>query len=519
MRVTFDMEEYAKFNKTSFLGFILLLIGITFNLIGAISFKYDLGDDRNLYNFIFFGIGIAFLAIYTIIFILKKSQFKTSAFEIFLLVILTIQLGFGFYFAYTALDDHYRLEIMGEQQPCSENLTLNECSNADQTEYSKTFGIHSGFLGALFYSFTAAFMLVFMFVGKAIRDRLLLIPYLCFIGFSLYSLYLIYILLYVVNLVCVNCYIMHLNNFLMLLTFLFLIRFNIFKPIKDFFAKGLFDSKNVLIVIMVGLATIFSTLLLVYFQDNMIKNYKTLEKKAAFNKKKEDELQKIKDKNKNWAKDALCIIDAANNVKDQYKYAKVFDIDTTDSPFYGSDELGIEFQSYEDFACGACSILSGMLHKLVDEYDGKIKVCYKYYPLDNTCNLKMRRQMHPGSCAAAFAAQAAFFSGNFWGYHDKIYEKKGDIAKFDYFKTASDLNLDINTFTKHFQGEKVKNIIARDIAEARSFKYLKGEKVVGGTPTLFINGVLIKADKSPENFKMIIEAIRNDKNDIKRENM
>ena len=78
-------------------------------------------------------------------------------------------------------------------------------------------------------------------------------------------------------------------------------------------------------------------------------------------------------------KRALAIVDPFIRVKEQYDNAKVFIIDTTDTPYFGNNELGIEFVTYEDFACGACHYLSKELRNLSKYYNMKIRICYKYF--------------------------------------------------------------------------------------------------------------------------------------------
>lgn len=73
--------------------------------------------------------------------------------------------------------------------------------------------------------------------------------------------------------------------------------------------------------------------------------------------------------------------------------------------------------------------------------------------------------------------------------------KLNDVKIMD---IAKELNLDLGQFTKDMNSAVVQNLINRDLKE--------GEQAgVNGTPTIFVNGKLLK-ERSIQGFERMIEA-------------
>lgn len=105
--------------------------------------------------------------------------------------------------------------------------------------------------------------------------------------------------------------------------------------------------------------------------------------------------------------------------------------------------------------------------------------------------------MHKLSRPAAAAALAAHNQGKFWEYHHKIFDNSSALNDAKFMDIAKELKLDIDKFTKDMNNPAIQNLINRDLAEGSQAR-------VTGTPTIFINGKLLK-DRSFEGFQSMID--------------
>ena len=104
-----------------------------------------------------------------------------------------------------------------------------------------------------------------------------------------------------------------------------------------------------------------------------------------------------------------------------------------------------------------------------------MKLVFKSYPLvDNKISVK-----------AAIAALAAGRQGKFWEFHDLLFFHSDSLNEQVIEEISMDLGLDIEQFKEDLDDPEILRKIRRDT--------LDGSKVgVGGVPTVFVNGRLLK---------------------------
>ena len=86
---------------------------------------------------------------------------------------------------------------------------------------------------------------------------------------------------------------------------------------------------------------------------------------------------------------------------------------------------------------------------------------------------------------AAQAALAAHMQDQFWAYHDKVFANFSSLNESKLAQFAAELGLDLERFNRDRTSPRVTKQISDD---------LRLGQVVGvrGTPTVFINGMLLK---------------------------
>lgn len=174
---------------------------------------------------------------------------------------------------------------------------------------------------------------------------------------------------------------------------------------------------------------------------------------------------------------------------------------TKDSHVRGDFNAPVTMIVFDDFECPFCLRFEDTLDRVLNEYQGKIRVVYRHFPLS----------FHANAQKAAEASECAAEQGKFWEMHDKIFEAaaNSNMGVTTWQTEAKSLGLDANQFNDCLSSGKYASKIANDFAEGQ---------VVGvqGTPATFINGELVSGaipyddfpnseGKMQEGIKSIIE--------------
>jgi protein-disulfide isomerase/uncharacterized membrane protein len=151
------------------------------------------------------------------------------------------------------------------------------------------------------------------------------------------------------------------------------------------------------------------------------------------------------------------------------------------------DQPPMRMVVFSDFECPSCARFAKLLDRTIEPFfDGHLKITYKHYPLDRTCDKRIRRTSHPHACAAARMVEAArLLKGNkgFWAAHDYLYKSRNDVeqGKMTPERFAGALGLDVEAVVGAMEGEPVGRRIAEDVTQGKTCG-------MQGTPTVFIEG-------------------------------
>jgi hypothetical protein len=147
---------------------------------------------------------------------------------------------------------------------------------------------------------------------------------------------------------------------------------------------------------------------------------------------------------------------------------------------------------YSDFQCPSCKFGHELWNKLAKIYDGKININYYFFPLDNLCNPKMTRPMHPLACKAAYLAAC---SPNFHQIHDEIFASQEILSDNWLNEKVKTLNVQ-----KCFEDPATKEKVVKILSTA--------DKVnVQSTPTIILNGVKIEASLTEAQYRGLLDEI------------
>ncbi len=124
---------------------------------------------------------------------------------------------------------------------------------------------------------------------------------------------------------------------------------------------------------------------------------------------------------------------------------------------------------------------------MLEKNPNTIKIVYKAYPLPS----------HKMSMQAVLAAFSANKQGRFWEFYDKLFADFRSLSPERIKLYASELKMNMGQYEKDLADQRIQVQIGRDLREAQ----MAG---VGGTPTMFINGLLVQ-NRSPEGVQEMID--------------
>jgi len=143
---------------------------------------------------------------------------------------------------------------------------------------------------------------------------------------------------------------------------------------------------------------------------------------------------------------------------------------------------------YGDFQCPGCAGFAPVLKQLVDAYPDDVQIIFRHFPLTS---------IHPNAQKSAEAAEAAGAQGQFWQYHDALYERQAewsalsaDEARQFFIDLAGELGLDSDTFAAALDNGDFAAYVSASEQEATALG-------LPGTPSAIINGQIFPGESLP----------------------
>jgi protein-disulfide isomerase len=151
----------------------------------------------------------------------------------------------------------------------------------------------------------------------------------------------------------------------------------------------------------------------------------------------------------------------------------------------------IRISVFSDFQCPYCQAVADQMPELIKEFGSKINIQYMFYPLDASCNSKMKGGMHPYACQAAYLA--ACDTEKFSKIHDYIFEKQSEINYENIKKWTKKFGLTENCLeNKNVQDQIQQTLNAGDQFNLKSTPtiIINGKKLEGMIPTVHLKAIL-----------------------------
>ena len=180
-------------------------------------------------------------------------------------------------------------------------------------------------------------------------------------------------------------------------------------------------------------------------------------------------------------------------------------ISLDNDPIRGDPNAPITIVEFSDFQCPFCARFHMQtLPLLLEEYidSGKVNLVYRDFPIQS---------IHPNALAAAVAAECANEQGEYWEYHDTLFEKQSGWSRLDsnavistFSQYATDVGLEQQQFDSCLGSGKYLEEVQGDLSDGRDYD-------ITGTPGFFIGNaeigfVKINGAQPFDSFQRIIDA-------------
>jgi protein-disulfide isomerase len=155
--------------------------------------------------------------------------------------------------------------------------------------------------------------------------------------------------------------------------------------------------------------------------------------------------------------------------------SQVLNVNAANGPARGDVNAAVTIIEFTDFQCSACGAMYPVMEDVLKSYGNRVRFVIRDFPLTTA---------HPNAFRAAQAASAANGQGKFWEYIDILFRNQSTLDADSLKKYATQIGLDRKRFDLEIESGKYDADIRRDIEDGEMYG-------VEGTPTIFINGVML----------------------------
>lgn len=163
-------------------------------------------------------------------------------------------------------------------------------------------------------------------------------------------------------------------------------------------------------------------------------------------------------------------------------------VEVGDGPFIGPKDAKVTIVEFTDYQCPFCSRVRGTINELLTTYKDKIRYTLKDFPLS----------FHQFAKKAHEAALCAGDQDKYWDYNKFLWENQTALDIKDLKEYAKKAKLDTGKFDKCLDSGKHTADVEKNFNYGQSLG-------VTGTPSFFVNGIMMSGAKPLEEFKQIID--------------
>jgi protein-disulfide isomerase len=153
----------------------------------------------------------------------------------------------------------------------------------------------------------------------------------------------------------------------------------------------------------------------------------------------------------------------------------------TNFPSFGPANAPVTIVEFSDFQCPYCRIGAMVMNTLIERYPAQIRLVFKPFPLDASCNRMITQPMHLTACEAARTALCADKQGKFQEVYESLFDHQTQILPGAPAKFAEAAGVNSGQLASCTQDAAISQQISKSIEEGIQLG-------VQSTPTFFVNG-------------------------------
>jgi protein-disulfide isomerase len=151
-------------------------------------------------------------------------------------------------------------------------------------------------------------------------------------------------------------------------------------------------------------------------------------------------------------------------------------ISVDDDPVKGDLKAPVTIVEFTDFQCPSCAAMQPILEEALQTFGSKVRLVVRDFPLPG----------HANAFKAAEAANAAHAQGKFFEYTSILFTRQNALDVPSLKKYATEVGLNRTRFDSELDRGIYRAEIRHDITDGEVYG-------VGSTPTIFVNGVMLRS--------------------------
>lgn len=158
--------------------------------------------------------------------------------------------------------------------------------------------------------------------------------------------------------------------------------------------------------------------------------------------------------------------------------------------FVGAPEASVVITAYIDYESEPCAQLNEVLNTILKNYEGKIKLNIRHFPLT---------RVHQHSMKAAEAAVGAAQEGKFWIMHNLLFRNRNNLGTISLKQYAREAGVTNKRFLDELVNSTYGWQVRGDLLDAL-------DKGIRDIPAVFVNEAIVKGKISVASLSKMIDA-------------
>ena len=164
----------------------------------------------------------------------------------------------------------------------------------------------------------------------------------------------------------------------------------------------------------------------------------------------------------------------------------------------------MDIVEFADFQCPGCKMAAQFLRPFVLKNADKVRVTFRHFPLDGSCNPFVPNGQHNLACAAARNTVCAGQQGKFWEMHDQIFDNQDSLTFQGMEGFVASLGLDKAKFDACLKDPATESAMQKDMQWGELIQ-------LQSTPTIIVNGRKLTGARQPAELEALLQHLESEK--------